>query len=991
MTRRQIPRRAVSLVTGAALALLGLVCGPTAPAQAATQPFTLWAVKGNMTLPGITNPVPVLGYAPTNTAVVRPGGPTLEVNEGDTVQIELHDQVGEPTALLVQGQQMKPDLAGTTDGGQKTYTFTADEPGTYLYEAGLLPNAEHQVAMGLYGALVVHPATPGQAYADASTAYDTDEVLLLSELDPALNGASNPAGFDMRKYAPRYFLVNGRVHPNTTPIDAASGDDVLLRYVNAGLQYHSMGVLGADQRFIALDGSPLGDSRQYVAETIGPGQTADSLVPAPTDPTVDTQLAIYDASLQLHNSNVAGSGGMLTTIDVPGTPPAGDQSGPVTSAVAVAGGTLTATVDDRDRGGSNVKAAEYYLDTLASPHPMTAVGGAFDADHEDVTASVTVPPGEHVFYVRGQDIGNHWGPFSSVLVTGADVGGPTTRSPLLTPNLVNHSSTGVKITATGDDSASGNSNITAAEYFIDTVGGNGSGVTMAVNQQAPVASLDATIPAGVVNGLSEGAHTIWIHAKDPQNWGEPISIELDVDTTGPSTSGIVVSPSPNNGTQAFSASVQAVRVAVTTMTDPLSGSINSQISAAEGFIDTVGANGSGVRLNASDGSFTDTTEGGYFDIPLATVAAMSNGTHNIYVHAKDAAGNWGATATGQLVIDKAAPTISAVSASPNPVVAPATVTLTATVTDTGTLTRAEWFRGTDPGLGNGTPMTISGSGPYTVTATINPATLGDGAQTLRVRARDAAGNWSLSGSTVLTVRSPLLYSTFGNANPPGAGGTADNSDIYSWSGTAHSRAIDVTAAPYNLPAAANVDAYARVDATHFYLSFADNTTVPGLGTVQDEDVVFRNGGAGGSWQIYFDGTARGLTTAAQDIDAISVAGSGAGSTLYFSTFGNTNPPGVGGAADDADVYSWNGTAFSRAWDATANGLPAATNVDGLDRVDATHLYLSFSPPTTTVPGPGTVQDEDVVFFNAGAWSVYFDGTAHGLTTDALDVDAFDVP
>jgi hypothetical protein len=44
-----------------------------------------------------------------------------------------------------------------------------------------------------------------------------------------------------------------------------------------------------------------------------------------------------------------------------------------------------------------------------------------------------------------------------------------------------------------------------------------------------------------------------------------------------------------------------------------------------------------------------------------------------------------------------------------------------------------------------------------------------------------------------------------------------------------------------------------------------------------------------------------------------------------------------------------------------------------------------------VPQVGTAQDEDVVRLNAGTWSVSFDGTAHGLTSDNLDVDAFDVP
>jgi len=89
-------------------------------------------------------------------------------------------------------------------------------------------------------------------------------------------------------------------------------------------------------------------------------------------------------------------------------------------------------------------------------------------------------------------------------------------------------------------------------------------------------------------------------------------------------------------------------------------------------------------------------------------------------------------------------------------------------------------------------------------------------------------------------------------------------------------ATDVSAIANPLPAAANVDGFDRVDGTHFYMSFSANSTVPGLGTVQDEDVVFYNAG---TWSVYFDGTARGLTADAQDIDAISVPGQ----TLYFPT------------------------------------------------------------------------------------------------------------
>ena len=63
---------------------------------------------------------------------------------------------------------------------------------------------------------------------------------------------------------------------------------------------------------------------------------------------------------------------------------------------------------------------------------------------------------------------------------------------------------------------------------------------------------------------------------------------------------------------------------------------------------------------------------------------------------------------------------------------------------------------------------------------------------------------------------------------------------------------------------------------------------------------------------------------------------------------------------------------------------------GCTVVDATHFYLSFSNTTTAVTGLGTVQDEDVIYYNAGTWSVYFNGTARGLTDANEDLDAIDV-
>ncbi|RME49386.1 MAG: multicopper oxidase family protein [Chloroflexi bacterium] len=746
-----------------------------------TRACDLWATTGTLALPGGVT-VPIWGYTDVVTGTAQLPGPPLIVNQGETVQVTLHNTLNEASSLAFLGQNLIPDTVGAAPlTGTAIYTFTATSPGTYLYEAGLTPNAAHQVAMGLFGALIVRPTTNPltQAYNETATAFDDEALVVLSEIDPDLNNSADPASFDMRLFAPRYWLINGKAYPDTDPIPTAAGNTVLLRYINAGLEHHSMGLLGLDQTVLSTDGSEFTYSHGMVAETLAPGQTADVLTTIPaTPPAGTTKYALYNTNMLLHNNGQfvtpggpIAFGGMLTFLTISGgTPPA---IGPATTNVALTpnptNGSVDVALSAQIDGGSAITAAEYFLvppggtpGAGGTGQSMTATDGAFDTASEAVNSTILASTlaayvsGKYTIYVHGQDAAG-WGPFSFAILN-LDKLGPATLGVRVTPDPTN-GAVGAVLRASGDDSATGNGNVVAAEYFIDVAGANGTGTGMMLNHVAPAVSLTAIIPASTVNGLAEGVHTIYVHSQDAAgNWGDLASTTLTVDKSGPTTTGVSVVPSPNNGTLRVSPTTPAVRVDAT-IDDPLSGGVNSEVVAAEGFIDTVGAPGTGFPLIPSDGAFDSAHESGYALIALSTIELLTEGPHAIYIRGKDTARNWGTPVATMLTIDKSGPTISNVSVWPTQAGDSDYVFLTATAVDHGLVSNivaAEWFDGADPGVGLGTAMAANDnafdSPSEDLKATINVNGWPAGAHVLSVRAKDAAGNWSTVGTTTLTVQ-----------------------------------------------------------------------------------------------------------------------------------------------------------------------------------------------------------------------------------------------
>lgn len=286
----------------------------------------LCAKAGTVDLPG--NPsVPIWGFVnkPTGVPCSDPGveaaipGPVLEATDGEVVAVNVTNELADPVSVDFPGIDLDPGATEAAPGATVTYTFTA-APGSYVYESGA--DAGRQAAMGLYGALVVHPTTPGQAYDDPSTAFDSETVAVLSEIDPDFN--ADPTAFNLLNWKPTYWLINGEAHPDTNTIPAAAGDDVLVRYVNPGPENVTMTMLGLRARLLATDAFESSSPFEFVAQTLAAGQTVDALVRVPASAAVGARFPVYNRQLHLTNGSLAnpqyyapdGGGGMLTFIEV---------------------------------------------------------------------------------------------------------------------------------------------------------------------------------------------------------------------------------------------------------------------------------------------------------------------------------------------------------------------------------------------------------------------------------------------------------------------------------------------------------------------------------------------------------------------------------------------------------------------------------------------------------------------------------------------------
>jgi hypothetical protein len=115
-----------------------------------------------------------------------------------------------------------------------------------------------------------------------------------------------------------------------------------------------------------------------------------------------------------------------------------------------------------------------------------------------------------------------------LLMLGNDTTGPKTLKVIISPNPTNGLGL-LTLTAKIDDLSTGWSNIASAEYFVETIGANGSGTPMIAldgDFDSPTEEVWAEIN---VTTWTIGNYTIHVHGKDAaNNWGNVSSVELEI-------------------------------------------------------------------------------------------------------------------------------------------------------------------------------------------------------------------------------------------------------------------------------------------------------------------------------------------------------------------------------------------------------------------------------------------------------------------------------
>jgi FtsP/CotA-like multicopper oxidase with cupredoxin domain len=199
-------------------------------------------------------------------------GPLLRLRKGEELKVRLSNKLAEPTSLCWPGLRLPNAMAGiggltqapVPPGGSFDYRFTPSDSGFNLYRPHVGAATPGQIALGLYGPIVVEETVPPACDLEAIVALADWRIDARGALSNPAEAARGPGGVGP------IIAANNRATPLT--LSAAPGARVRLRLVNAAAaRIMTIRVEGAKPVIIALDGQP--------AEAFAPLRNAFPMTP----------------------------------------------------------------------------------------------------------------------------------------------------------------------------------------------------------------------------------------------------------------------------------------------------------------------------------------------------------------------------------------------------------------------------------------------------------------------------------------------------------------------------------------------------------------------------------------------------------------------------------------------------------------------------------------------------------------------------------------
>jgi manganese oxidase len=198
-------------------------------------------------------------------------GPTIEVVEGDNVRIFVTNRLPEATSIHWHGQRLPNGMDGVVgltqppikSGQTYVYEFRAQRAGTFMYHPHA--NETTQMALGMMGSWITHPADPAFMRADR------DYVFLLNAYDIS-PGSYTPKISTMLDF--NTWTFNSRAFPGIDPMVARLGERVRIRVGNLTMTNHPIHLHGHEFTVVGTDGgwTPAGARWPEVTTDIAVGQ-----------------------------------------------------------------------------------------------------------------------------------------------------------------------------------------------------------------------------------------------------------------------------------------------------------------------------------------------------------------------------------------------------------------------------------------------------------------------------------------------------------------------------------------------------------------------------------------------------------------------------------------------------------------------------------------------------------------------------------------------